>query len=249
MQTNDNSQENRNSKRTLICIGLAAVAVAGALGAAFMLGGRTGGSVESSVDGQAAVSPTAAAEGSVEGSTVNPDGQSNQAQGSDNDLPGPTETPASADQGEEETPTDTPTATSTPSGECAFCLDGDLAAEPTPTSTPDPCPLCNDLDLVAPVDTPPTISNISTSFCYPTMAVFFDVEDADSVWFTFVHNGVTHHSDHIDADTFLGFLTKDMAYLDWGVYLIHSLKVWAKDDQGNQVWTDDIPVPEPDLTC
>ena len=81
MQTNDNSHENKSSKRNFILISLAAVAVAGALGAAFVLGGRSGDSAESPADRQAAVSPTAAAEGGVEGSTTNPDGQSIPPQG------------------------------------------------------------------------------------------------------------------------------------------------------------------------
>ena len=257
MQTNDNTHENKNSKRTFIVIGLA-VAVAGALVAAFVLGGRTGGSEESSADRRAAVSPTAAAEGGVEGSTTNPDGQSNPPQSSDdqgqsdgggNDLPDPTQTPARADEGEEETPTDTPTATSTPTGECAFCPDGlDLVAE-TPTG-PDPCPECVfDLDIALPIDvTPPIIENIETTFCFPVFQVEVELDAPAEVWFEYHYMGGEYESAHMDAANTVN-IGEDLGGFGWGVYLINPFYVHAVDLSGNHAVSGPQTVPDPDLSC
>jgi hypothetical protein len=233
--------ETKKNSRTFV-IGVAAgVLVALALGGAFLLG--KAGSSETPPAAQASGAAQDAGAGSDDGGAA---GAATGANGQESTSP------QDAGNGEPdaevtEEPTATPTATATPSGECAFCLDGDIAAEPTPTPE---CAFCiDDLDIAQPVDTPPSIGEVTTSFCYPTMVLFFELEDADVVWFSFTSEGATHQSQHIDADTFPGFLSKDMGYLSWDVYFISNLRVHATDDQGNHVWSDPIEVPEPDLGC
>jgi hypothetical protein len=257
METTNNSRNDNRNPRTLVIGAIAGVLVATALGGAFLLGGRAGGSSTTTAEGQVlpSATPTPQTAGRPTGSTSQPqqpaddapqngDGAPQQPQTQDEE-PVATETPVIEEEDEDptETPSATPTATKTPWGP------DDLAAESTPTSTPDPCPLCNDLELVGPIDVEPIISNISTSFCFPTLAVLFDLSFADVVWFSFTSDGATHQSQHIDADTFLGFLTKDMGYLGWDVYFISNLRIHATDDEGNHVWSDQIDIPDPDLAC
>jgi hypothetical protein len=237
--------ETKKSSRTFVIGAVAGVLVALALGGAFLLG-RAGGA-ESRSPGLASAAPGDTATENIDGAagaTVNDGVDASQPESSDDtdeDDNGEISDEATA------TPTATATATATPSGECAHCVDGDIAAEPTPA---DPCPLCNgDLDIALPVDMPPSIGDVTTSFCYPNLVLFFELEDADVVWFSFSAGGATHDSQHIDADTFQGFLSKDMAYLSWDAYFITNLRVHAKDDQGHHVWSEQIDAPDPDLAC
>lgn len=249
--------ETSKNRRTYIIGAIAGLALAGAMGAAFMLGSNSGRDTKATVERDS--SATAASPASTDGGPINQPQPAVAGQASEQDGDGPS-APAGGDSGEpapveptatptvaqptdeddDDDPTATPTATSTatPHGPDGF------AAEPTPTNTPDSCPLCNDLELAIPVDYEPEISNISTSFCYPNLVVFFTLEHADAVWFTYVYDGVTYHSTHIDADTFLGFLSDDVTSLGWGALLIDNIRIHATDDQGNHTVSDEIPMPE-----
>ena len=250
--------ETTNSRsRTLILGAVAGIVVAGAIGTAFMLGGKAGGSVDAVPGGPSVqISPTASLPGPTTDASVSTEPQSGQQPAQDNGGPGGgsqpendgsqseepvvTQTPVPDDEDEDEAPSDTPTATptATPWGP------DDVAAEPTATPTADPCPLCNDFEIAVPIDTVPVISNISTSFCYPNLVMLFDVAFADVVWFTYVEGGVTHTSTHIDANTFLGFLSDDVTALGWGALLIDNIRIHATDDDGDHTVSDEIPMPE-----
>ncbi len=249
--------ETTNSKsRTLILGAVAGIVVAGAIGAAFMLSGQTGSSDATSAGRPSVqVSPTTSAPEQTNDAPVsNPqggqpasqntggvpvdEGSQHEGDGGQPQEPVVSQTPVPED--EDEAPTDTPTATSTatPWGP------DDVAAEPTATPTADPCPLCNDLELAVPVDMEPEMTNIETSFCYPNLVMKFDLQYADVVWFTYSYDGVTHHSTHIDADTFLGFLSDDVTALSWGAVLIDNIRIHATDIQGNHTISNEIPRPE-----
>lgn len=248
---------NSNS-RTLILGAVAGIVVAGAIGAAFMLGGQTGGS-DAAPEGRPSVqnSATASAPGQTnDASAANAPQGGQQASQSTGGLPATDGSQSEGDGGQpvepvvsqtpvpevedEEAPTDTPTATptSTPWGP------DDVATEPTATPTADPCPLCNDFEIAMPIDTVPVISNISTSFCYPNLVMLFDLAFADVVWFTYTVSGVTHHSTHIDAATFIGFLSEDVSSLGWGAVLIDNIRIHATDDNGDHTVSDEIARPE-----
>jgi hypothetical protein len=248
--------ETRNSSSRNFIIGaVAGVAVALAVAAGFLFAGagddETAGALAGSQSAGTAVlaggapidsANTGAPSGTSGGGNVQPEQPAATATPVVDDGEGEEE-PEDGEEEEEDDPTPTPT----PDYECQFCLDGDIAAEPTPA---DPCPFCNDdIGLAQPQDTPPSIGEVTTSFCYPNLVLKFELEDADFVWFSYTYNGSTHESQHIDADTFQGWLSKDMSYLDWGVYLITNLRVNATDEQGHHVWSDPIEVPDPDLAC
>jgi len=259
MQTNDNT-----SKRTFAIGLIGGLGLAAALGAAFLLGGQTGGT-EPQLQGEArsaTVSPTAT--GDAPGSNSIPvvqtdpaDTQGNAPDGAgdapapDNDVPAvePTSTPEVEEPAdtEEDDPTVTPTVTPEPGGGCAFCIDPEIVL-PLPTEEPDPCPFCLDVELAFPIDvTPPTISNVDTSFCFPILVVSLEVDATAEVWFEYEYNGNDYESIHKDAanDT---FIPEDMGGFGWGVYLISSIDVHAVDLSGNHAMTT-IDMPDPDLGC
>ena len=269
MQTNDSNNERKNSKRTLILLAVGGVALAGALTAGFMLGGRAGGSADTA-DAEIQVSPTTAAPGSrLPGEDGQPAGgelgsDSGFNNGDADNQPAPTETPASDEEPDGPTVTPdpdddgcnfceddgdfAPQPTSTPS--CAFCPEGlDLVAE-TPVG-PDPCfPDCvADVDLGVQLDvTPPIFESISTVFCYPVLQVLVEVDAPAEVWFEYSYNGVDYESNHMDAanDVNIG---EDMEDFDWGVYLINVFYVHAIDLSGNHSVSEAQAMPDPDLGC
>lgn len=158
MATNDNGinlideQEEKKDGRKAFALGtLAAVAVAGAIGLGFVLGGSSnaGGEVAgASIEPTRVVkvSPTASQStdqpqnpaGNPGTSSDSGNSGSDAGENTDNgegeappaiNTPIPTDTPVPPTETPvppTETPTDTPTATATPSGECAFCPDLDL---------------------------------------------------------------------------------------------------------------------------
>ena len=239
MQTND------NSSRKTFAIGLiGGLGLAAAIGAAFVLGGQAGGTEpQNRGEARSAVgSPTASGDAPASNSVpvVQTDAQDSQDAGpvDTGDAPAP----------EEDVPAVEPTATPEPGDGCLFCIDPEIII-PLPTEDPgDPCPFCLDVDLVFPIDvTPPTISNVDTSFCFPILVVSLEVDATAEVWFEYEYNGNDYESIHKDAanDT---FIPEDMGGFGWGVYLINSIDVHAVDLSGNHAMTT-IDMPDPDLGC
>ena len=260
MQTND------NSSRKTFAIGLiGGLGLAAAIGAAFVLGGQAGGTEpQNRGEARSAVgSPTASGDAPASNSipVVRTDAQDSQAAapvdtgdapGPEEDVPAvePTATPEAEEPADtdEDDPTVTPTVTPEPGDGCLFCIDPEIII-PLPTEDPgDPCPFCLDVDLVFPIDvTPPTISNVDTSFCFPILVVSLEVDATAEVWFEYEYNGNDYESIHKDAanDT---FIPEDMGGFGWGVYFISSIDVHAVDLSGNHAMTT-IGMPDPDLGC
>jgi hypothetical protein len=165
METNNNHDNDTNSKKTFV-LGIAGgLALAAALGAGFMFGGRTGGSAS---DARAASSaPTTAVSTTAQvASTVETDGtdgtkSTGQAPAVEPEQPGEDE-PAGEEPeqgaGDESGVTVTPdaeepededdaTVTPEPGDGCAFCIDPEIVI-PTVEPDPDPCPFCIDPGVI-----------------------------------------------------------------------------------------------------
>lgn len=252
---------NRNNNKTFAIGLIGGLGLAAALGAGFLLGGGRGNDpttaaadpgaalrlYATAATGGAAAEPAGQAQFAVSPQHVNP----SQPSGGD-----PAGDPTAVDTAI--VPTDTPeveepdepeiTPTSTPG--CNFCGAGDIAVAPTATPDPDPepCPFCVDPVIGTLIDvTPPTISNVDTSFCFPILVISLDVDAPANVWFEYSYNGNTYESSHADAAND-AYIPEDLGGFGWGVYFINNLEVHAVDLSGNHAIVD-VAMPEPDLAC
>jgi hypothetical protein len=266
MQT---SNDNRNSSKKTFVFGLfGGLAVAAALGAAFVIGGRAAGSSESGEDSRGLYQTNAAPDATQPAPQSQDDSQqpagASEPQGpaalqpaGTNDQPAPdpvdpTETPVVEEpedaSEEEDEDDDGPTVTpEPPDGGCLYCGAGDLVIE-TPVG-PDPCPECVlDLDIVFPLDvTPPTIGDIEHTFCYPVLILEVEVDAPAEVWFEFDYDGAHYESSHDDAAN-TAIIARDLGALDWSIYLVGNIEIHAVDLSGNHA-IEYFAMPDPDLSC
>jgi hypothetical protein len=276
METNNSStNERRNSKRTFIFWAIGGIAVAGALTAGFMLGGRAGGPADTADAGvQTSITAPAGNSGAADeglqagGGQGNVGGQAVEPGGSGEGQLPVTETPEPSEEPEDEA--DDPTVTPDPDDDgCNFCEDdGDLAPQPTSTPScafcpegldlvaetpegPDPCfPDCiADVDLGQAVDdTGPKFESITTDFCYPVLQVYVEVDAPAEVWFEYSYDGHEYESVHMDADN-EAVIARDMGFHSWDVYFIGFYFVHAIDLSGNHSVSEAQTMPDPDLGC
>lgn len=256
----------RNRSNKTFALGLVGgLGLAAALGAGFLLGGgRASESATTHDDAGAALRAYAAAAAVEEqqapaGQPASDDGGSGAPQSapSDNNSGAAIE-PVAEEPAVEPSPTpvaeepEEPEITPTSTPGCNFCGSGDIANAPTATPDPDPdpnpCPFCVDAVMGTLIDvTPPIITNVDTSFCFPILVVSLEVDAPAEVWFEYSYDDSTYDSIHKDVidET---FIPEDLGGFGWGVYSIYNLEIHAIDLSGNHAVVD-VAMPEPDLVC
>lgn len=191
----DEQEEKKDGRKAFALGALAVVAVAGAIGLGFVLGGGNdkGGAVAgaSSEPTKVVEASATAAQGGDESQTPAGDpGASTEGGEAPADIPGngdsgdtdeappatntpiPTDTPAPATETPvppTETPTETPTARATPSGECAFCPDVDLVV----------------IDFFAPV-----FESGGRTHCPEGTIVAVTLNESSDIWVEYTYFGV-----------------------------------------------------------
>jgi hypothetical protein len=250
-------KKNSSSRSAFLLGGLAALTLAGALGAGVVIGGRGGSGRSSAVEAAAVsptrtlpVSPTASspapqnpqAGGQAPSGSGQPASNSGDTSGTGG-APAPTNTAeplAATNTSEPAAPTNTPVPpTNTPTN---------TAVPPTntPTNTPTatatstavPCPWCPIIDpvIIFPVLDifPPVINPAHWSHCPGAYHFEFSVNESSEMWVTYIRIGIEFSTVHqvgmsYDAD------------LAEGLFEPHDFVFHAKDSNGNEATMVDPP--------
>jgi len=248
--------KNNSNRSTFLLSGLAALTIAGALGAGFVIGGRGGnghnaGAAEASAVASATrtlpISPTAAkpTQQSAQTGGVAPSGSgqnggqpaSNSADTSGaGDAPAPTNTPvAAAPTNTAVPPTNTPVPpTNTPVPPTSTSTAVPPTNTPAATATPHiiPCPWCPIIDpgiFLPLLDIfPPVFSGVSYVNCGFTHTATFSVNESSEIWVTYDHNGSAEETIH-GHGTGIGF---DLGG-GWFFDFYSNVELHAVDGAGN----------------
>lgn len=243
--------KNNSSRTAFLLGGLAALTIAGALGAGFVIGGRSGNGTTAEAAAVASAtrtlpgSPTASAPApqspttgqSPSGGQAGGESAANSGDTSGGgDAPAPTNTTEAAaptNTPESPAPTNTPVPpTSTPTNTAVPPTN-----TPTATATPPaiPCPWCPIFDpvIVFPVIDifPPTFSSAHWSHCPGSYHFEFDVNEDSEMWVTYTRIGFEWSTDHQMGTSY----DSDLAE---GFFEPHDFVFHAVDSHGNEATMD-----------